>query len=57
MAYGGKTILLAGFAGKLVKVAADIMNTHSHVADGRRETVCTFAALNGADKTVIGNAL
>lgn len=50
---GAKTILLAGFAGKLVKVAADIMNTHSHVADGRRETVCTFAALNGADKTVI----
>lgn len=48
-----KTILIAGFAGKLVKVAADIMNTHSHVADGRRETVCTFAALNGADSQVI----
>lgn len=49
-----KTILLAGFAGKLVKVAADIMNTHSHVADGRRETVCTFAALNGGGKELIG---
>lgn len=48
-----KTILLAGFAGKLVKVAADIMNTHSHVADGRRETVCTFAALAGADRKII----
>lgn len=50
---GAKTILIAGFAGKLVKVAADIMNTHSHVADGRRETVCTFAALNGADQKMI----
>ena len=48
-----ETILIAGFAGKLVKVAADIMNTHSHVADGRRETVCTFAALNGAQRPLI----
>ncbi|HIT06672.1 MAG TPA: cobalamin biosynthesis protein CbiD [Candidatus Scybalocola faecipullorum] len=50
---GTRTILLAGFAGKLVKVAADIMNTHSHTADGRRETVCTFAALAGADREII----
>lgn len=50
---GAETILIAGFAGKLVKVAADIMNTHSHVADGRRETVCTYAALNGADTAII----
>lgn len=50
---GAETLLIAGFAGKLVKIAADIMNTHSHVADGRRETVCTFAALNGADRVLI----
>lgn len=50
---GAETILIAGFAGKLVKVAADIMNTHSHVADGRRETVCTFAALNGGNRELI----
>ena len=50
---GVERIIVAGFAGKLVKVAADIMNTHSHVADGRRETVCTFAALDGADRSVI----
>lgn len=50
---GAETILIAGFAGKLVKVAADIMNTHSHVADGRRETVCTFAALNGGSTELI----
>lgn len=46
-------IAVAGFAGKLVKLAADIMNTHSHVADGRRETLCTFAALAGAPQQLI----
>lgn len=53
LARGAETVLLAGFAGKLVKVAADIMMTHSHVADGRRETVCTYAALKGAPHSVI----
>ncbi len=48
-----KKILIGGFAGKLVKLAADIMNTHSHVADGRMETICTFAALAGAGREVI----
>lgn len=48
-----KKILIGGFAGKLVKLAADIMNTHSHVADGRMETICTFAALEGAKASVI----
>ena len=48
-----KKILIGGFAGKLVKLAADIMNTHSHVADGRMETICTFAALAGAGQQVI----
>lgn len=50
---GVKKILIGGFAGKLVKLAADIMNTHSHVADGRMETICTFAALAGAGRKVI----
>ncbi len=48
-----KKILIGGFAGKLVKLAADIMNTHSHVADGRMETICTFAALAGAEQSMI----
>lgn len=48
-----KKIVVAGFAGKLVKLAADIMNTHSHVADGRRETLCTYAALAGASTEII----
>lgn len=50
---GAESLLVAGPVGKLVKVAADIMNTHSHVADGRREVVCTYAALNGAPTEVI----
>lgn len=52
-ALGVSSILVVGFAGKLVKLAADIMNTHSHVADGRRETLCTFAALAGAPTAVV----
>lgn len=52
-ALGVKKILIGGFAGKLVKVAADIMNTHSHIADGRMETLCTFAALHGAKQETI----
>ena len=29
------------------------MNPHSHVADGRMETICTFAALAGAEQAMI----
>lgn len=38
---GFTDILIGGFVGKLVKVASGTMNTHSHVADGRIETICT----------------
>lgn len=41
-------VLLTGHAGKLVKLAAGIMNTHSSVADGRMEIFCANAALCGA---------
>ncbi len=50
---GFTTILIGGFVGKLVKVASGTMNTHSHVADGRIETICTHAALHGAPVEVI----
>lgn len=45
---GFENILIGGFVGKLVKVASGTMNTHSHVSDGRIETICTHAALHGA---------
>ncbi|MCI5596548.1 MAG: cobalt-precorrin-5B (C(1))-methyltransferase CbiD [Lachnospiraceae bacterium] len=46
-------ILIGGFVGKLVKVAGGTMNTHSHISDGRMETICTHAALAGADKETL----
>lgn len=50
---GFLNILIGGFVGKLVKVASGTMNTHSHVADGRMETICTHAALHGASTEVV----
>ena len=41
-------ILLIGHAGKLVKVAAGIMNTHSSMADARAEIFTSHAAMAGA---------
>lgn len=45
---GFPAILLVGHAGKLVKLAAGVMNTHSAVADGRQEIFTAYAALCGA---------
>lgn len=43
-------ILFIGHIGKLVKVAAGIMNTHSHIADARMETLCSCALLSGCSR-------
>ena len=45
---GYPEILLIGHAGKLVKLAAGVMNTHSSVADARQEIFTAHAALCGA---------
>ena len=45
---GFTDILLAGHIGKLVKVAGNIMNTHSSVADSRMELLAAHAAVCGA---------
>lgn len=45
-------VLLVGHIGKLVKVAGGIMNTHSRMADCRRELFTAHAAINGASSEV-----
>ncbi|MBE5037519.1 cobalamin biosynthesis protein CbiD [Subdoligranulum sp. DSM 109015] len=49
-AAGFEEILLVGHAGKLVKLAAGVMNTHSRVADARAEVFCAHAALCGGER-------
>ena len=45
-------VLLVGHIGKLVKLGAGVMNTHSHIADGRAEVFCAHAAICGATREV-----
>ena len=45
-------ITLVGHAGKLVKLAGGIMNTHSRYGDCRMEIITAHAALAGADKSL-----
>ena len=45
---GVARVLLGGHPGKLAKVAAGVMQTHSHTADGRREAIVTQLALMAA---------
>ena len=44
---GYEQVLLVGHIGKLVKVAGGIMNTHSKMADCRRELMAVHCALVG----------
>lgn len=46
---GMRHILLVGHIGKLIKVAAGVMNTHSHWADTRLEVLTAHAAMAGID--------
>lgn len=46
---GFSSILIVGHIGKLVKLGAGIMNTHSSWADGRMEVLVTCGLLAGAD--------
>lgn len=50
---GVKKILFIGHAGKVSKIAAGIMNTHSRVADGRNEIFAAHGALAGASREEI----
>lgn len=50
VSYGMEELLLVGNVGKLVKLAAGIMNTHSKIADGRNDIFVAHAALCGAGR-------
>lgn len=54
MVYKGfKEILLVGHVGKLVKLAAGIMQTHSSMADGRMEILGVHSAMAGAPPSLV----
>lgn len=50
---GFESLLVVGHIGKMAKVAAGVMNTHSRVADARMETIAAHAALSGASRDVV----
>lgn len=54
---GFNKILLVGHVGKLVKIAAGVMNTHSKIADCRNEIFAAHCALAGSKKEVIQNIM
>lgn len=51
-ALGFRSLLLVGHFGKLAKVAAGTMNTHSRTADGRAETLAAHTALCGGSRAL-----
>jgi len=46
-------ILLIGHAGKLIKIAAGVMNTHSSSADARQEVMAAHSAMLGMESKAI----
>ena len=54
---GFSSFLLIAHIGKAAKMAAGIMNTHSRVADGRRETMAAHAAMAGASREAVARIM
>lgn len=54
---GAKGMLFVGHIGKLVKLGAGIMNTHSEMADGRMEILAACAVRAGAGIEAVRNIL
>ena len=50
---GVKRLLIGGHPGKLAKIAAGVMQTHSQYADARREAIVTHLALMGANVSLL----
>ena len=53
VSYEFKQFLLVGNIGKIAKLSAGIMNTHSHTADCRWEIIAANAAVCGASKELL----
>ncbi len=53
VAAGFEKVLLIGHIGKLVKLGAGIMNTHSRCADGRMETLAVCGMEAGLDREIL----
>ena len=51
--HGFTSVLIVGHIGKLAKLAGGIMNTHSSMADGRRELLALHAALVGGNVSLL----
>jgi cobalt-precorrin-5B (C1)-methyltransferase len=50
---GVQEIVVLGHSGKLVKLAANIFNTHHKVGDARNEVIAAYAGAVGADTKTI----
>lgn len=55
--FGVQGMLFVGHIGKLVKLGAGVMNTHSKVADARMETLAACAVLAGGSISLIQEIL
>lgn len=54
---GLERLLIAGHPGKLVKLSAGVMQTHSRTADARREAIAAHLALMGAPAALLRQVL
>jgi cobalt-precorrin-5B (C1)-methyltransferase len=52
-----KEIIVLGHSGKLVKLAANLFNTHHKIGDARNEVVASYAGAAGADTKTINELL
>jgi cobalt-precorrin-5B (C1)-methyltransferase len=50
-------IIVLGHSGKLVKLAANIFNTHHKMGDARNEVIASYAGAVGADRKTINELL
>ncbi|MCL1977015.1 MAG: cobalt-precorrin-5B (C(1))-methyltransferase CbiD [Candidatus Bathyarchaeota archaeon] len=54
---GVKEIIFIGHSGKIVKLAANIFNTHHKVGDARNEVIASYAGAAGASSQIINQLL